>query len=805
MQTRPVQFSQDQQLIVLITGVIYTRIAKIGYGLKSLGWRVVLLHHSMSYTDNHEACFDEMHCYHSIDEALTLARRYRPLVYHVFSVWEYDVALTMINEGVGPVVLDNYDALAGMLKPDFMNSHYPGLFAKERYCIEAADGLCCRNIELNYTRKVLGYAPKGKTLFFPEYCWGTVDLKQDSHRSNAADGEIHLVYAGNMNIEKRCRNDQYQMQFKNGFFLDFGVDLASAGIHFHLYPGRNNYVEEEYEEVFSEYLEAEARSPFFHFHHTLPEERLVEEMSSYDLGMEASWLETDTIGAEASLPIRSRYGMSSKLFGYLDAGLGMVVSENFWLRRRMFHNHGIMLTAHLDFVKQQLLATPPEFYRGLKKRSAQAREQFLVTRHAPRLAEFYFSVANARNGKIFQSAPASQAVAGAVSGSVEAWSQDAFAKILQAKEAMGASILSDLAAKAAAAKAAASSAVLPASGSAARLTETALSTHGCDGSAEELNAALLSFNQFRPQIFMIEATLSCNLRCPECAMGGKLITRKHQMIGLDRFKILADKIRPYATFLYPYIWGEPTLNPDLVPMLRYVSGFTATNISTNGMTMTERLAEDLITSGVSSIIVSIDGYTQDIYGKYRVGGDVNKAFSALAHLQRFNLKHGRLVQLAPQFIVFRHNQHEMGAFLETCRSIGLEPAFKAPYLREDSQFEYSDFQDFIRSHSATEAEQKQAMRECADARNTFTILVDGSVVACCYDHDNATVFGNLFEQEVEEIWNSPKYRQYRWDVLTGNAPAFCGQNCLTYYKGSPGRHRAETCTAELPAASVIHL
>ena len=310
------------------------------------------------------------------------------------------------------------------------------------------------------------------------------------------------------------------------------------------------------------------------------------------------------------------------------------------------------------------------------------------------------------------------------------------------------------------------------------------------GVSEDYSSRVQKFNEFTPRIFMIESTLACNLRCPECAIGGKLISRKHEMMSFNRFKVLADKIRPYAQFLYPYIWGEPTLNPDIIPILRYASTFTKTNISTNGMTMTEILAEELITSGVSSIIVSIDGLSQDVYGRYRIGGDVQKAWTALELLQRCNLKHGTRVALTPQYIVFSHNQHEMEPFAEKCRDIGLEPAFKAPYLRETSRFEYSDHSEYIRTHYPTEDALKNAMRDCPDARFTFTILVDGSVVACCYDHDNATVFGNLFEQDVDEIWNSPRYRQFRWDMLSGNAPHYCTENCLAYYKGSPERHRS---------------
>lgn len=786
--------SDEPQTVVFITGTIYVRMGKLGYALKSLGWRVVLLYSDMSYIKDHEKCFDDMQYYQSPEEALNIAQRYNPLVYHVFSVWEYDVAKFLINSGVGLVVLDNYDYLAGMLKSEFLNSRYPGLCEKERFCIESADGLCCRDLQFSYTRRTLKYILKGETIFFPEYCWGATEL--NSNEMIPDKKEIHVVYAGNMNIEKRCRGDQYQMQFKNGFFLDFGRDLASAGFHFHLYPGRNNYKEENFENEFSEYLEAEASSSFFHIHRSIPEENLIEEMSAYDLGIEAGWLETETIGAEHSLPIRNRYGMSSKLFGYLDAGLGMIIGDNFKMRRWMFERYGIVRTAYLDFVKEELLATPSEFYKGLRKRVAIARENYLVTKHAPRLAEFYFSVVNSVNKRIFQNSPTIQSIPDTLNSKDGVWNQERFEKTLKANETIDEHLSNG----------GAPSEVLslvtqPAPGGNLKNPERTSYAHNAEhglteisnsGTPEDNSTLVQKFNEFTPRIFMIESTLACNLRCPECAIGGKLITRKHQILSFDRFKILADKIRPYAQFLYPYIWGEPTLNPDIIPILRYASSFTATNISTNGMTMTENLAEDLITSGLSSIIVSIDGFSQDVYGRYRIGGDVQKAWTALEVLQRYNLKHGKRVAIIPQYVVFRHNQHEMGQFVARCRAIGLEATFKAPYLRENSRFEYSDYTEYIRTHYSTEDALKNAMRDCPDARYTFTVLVDGSAVACCYDHNEVTVFGNLFEQEVEEIWNSPSYRQFRWDMLSGNAPQFCTENCLAYYKGSPERHRTKT-------------
>ena len=79
------------------------------------------------------------------------------------------------------------------------------------------------------------------------------------------------------------------------------------------------------------------------------------------------------------------------------------------------------------------------------------------------------------------------------------------------------------------------------------------------------------------------------------------------------------------------------LNKDIISMSQYASAFCKTNISTNGISLTTEKAEELITSGVTDIIVSIDGVTQDVYEKYRKGGNVKKAMSSLESLQYCNM------------------------------------------------------------------------------------------------------------------------------------------------------------------------
>lgn len=285
---------------------------------------------------------------------------------------------------------------------------------------------------------------------------------------------------------------------------------------------------------------------------------------------------------------------------------------------------------------------------------------------------------------------------------------------------------------------------------------------------------------YLPKTFFIETVLGCNLRCVECAVGAGMVQRKHGMMSYDEYLRIAEKIQPYCEYLYLHMWGEPMLNKDILPMIQHASEFTKVNISTNGQNMDVKMARDLIISGVTDLIVSIDGVTQEVYGAYRIGGQVEKALNALVMLQKLNEGLGQAVTIHPQFVVFEHNQHEMQDFDAFCRSIGLAPIFKAPYIREGSALKNTTNTDFIRPKAPSEQARLRAMRKCPDAYHTFTIQKSGDVVACCYDHNSLTTFGNIFEQDLLDIWNSPKYYQFRQDIRNGDIPRFCVDECLMF-------------------------
>src|SRR5436190_7909022 len=100
------------------------------------------------------------------------------------------------------------------------------------------------------------------------------------------------------------------------------------------------------------------------------------------------------------------------------------------------------------------------------------------------------------------------------------------------------------------------------------------------------------------------------------------------MLDQHFFKRMIDELASNLLYLVFYFQGEPYLNPEFLDMVEYASSkkiYTAT--STNAHFLNDENARRTVESGLDRLIISIDGVTQEVYEKYRVGGSVEKVLA----------------------------------------------------------------------------------------------------------------------------------------------------------------------------------
>ncbi len=278
----------------------------------------------------------------------------------------------------------------------------------------------------------------------------------------------------------------------------------------------------------------------------------------------------------------------------------------------------------------------------------------------------------------------------------------------------------------------------------------------------------------KPYIIFVDPINVCNLRCPLCPTGNGTLARERGAMRLDHYKHIIDEVAPWALEISLYNWGEPLLHPHIFEMVQYAHDRRlATNMSLNFNRVKPSDIDSLINSGLDHLCLSIDGTTQEAYETYRVRGDLS---TVLANTRALLARRAALGRRNPmvewQFIVFKHNEHQLEEARRMAKEVGVDllrfiPAglpFNAPnkqdlarqWYSSDKKYRYWDpdapdfFDDAIRKPG-----------RCFYLYRSMAVNPGGGVAPCCIVDDARWDFGNLVDESLIELWNSDRYRSAR--------------------------------------------
>ncbi len=288
-----------------------------------------------------------------------------------------------------------------------------------------------------------------------------------------------------------------------------------------------------------------------------------------------------------------------------------------------------------------------------------------------------------------------------------------------------------------------------------------------------------------PWAASIEPTTSCNLRCPECPTGMHSLTRNKGNMDLDVFRQILDKLSPDLIHLTLYLQGEPFLNPhfpEMVKLARSRRIFVAT--STNGHFLDDKNVDDIIKSGLSHLIISLDGLDQQTYEKYRVNGDMNTVTDGIRRLvaaRKAAKSNSPFIEL--QFLVMRHNEQQVSPAKEFAKKSGVDKlTFKSaqvynfnkkdsiiPALKEKSR--YRQMPDGLW------AIKNKIRNRCRRIWSSIVVTWDGKVVPCCYDKNAEHQTGDLLEESLSSVWKNQHYYSFREQVLKNRSEIDICRNC----------------------------
>ena len=288
-----------------------------------------------------------------------------------------------------------------------------------------------------------------------------------------------------------------------------------------------------------------------------------------------------------------------------------------------------------------------------------------------------------------------------------------------------------------------------------------------------------------PIAISIEPTTACNLKCPECPSGLRQFTRPTGNLKSD----INDKILNYLgknlQYINYYFQGEPFINPNF---LEFVKAARQKNIyvltSTNAHFISIDTAHKIIDSGLSELIISIDGTTQETYENYRIEGKLETVLEGLKHITEAKKERRSTFPIVTlQFLVTKQNEHQINEIESIKNNFGADNI----NLKTIQVYNYKNGNPLLPSNEKYSRYKKgkngnfrlknKMSNHCWRMWSTCVFTWDGKIVPCCFDKDANYQMGELSKNEFKSIWKSELYKDFRKKILKNRKSIDICSNC----------------------------
>ena len=263
----------------------------------------------------------------------------------------------------------------------------------------------------------------------------------------------------------------------------------------------------------------------------------------------------------------------------------------------------------------------------------------------------------------------------------------------------------------------------------------------------------------------LEISNICNLNCSFCP-GTK---RTKRTMTEEEFQQLLPKLQPWTDFLYFHLMGEPLRHPKLFRFLQFAeqAGFRVI-LTTNGLFLPKHASDLCTAKGLHKVNISLHAY------------EANNLTVPLSDYLDGCFQFGK--QAEGKIIVSYRLWNQGGADAQNAQIIEmLRRYFPEPWVTEKRgirigekvYLEHADKFDWPDLSAPVQGEKVF----CYGMRDHIGVLCDGTVVPCCLDHEGDIALGNLLQEELADILETPRAKAIYDGFSCGKAPEALCQRC----------------------------
>lgn len=271
---------------------------------------------------------------------------------------------------------------------------------------------------------------------------------------------------------------------------------------------------------------------------------------------------------------------------------------------------------------------------------------------------------------------------------------------------------------------------------------------------------------------LIETVSACNAKCTFCTMQAEQKIASARM-PLAKFQQIirenADFIKKTYNGVEPYYRGEALLHNDFWEICKTLDQYGIRNMGINSNLSLRKIALERFTEFRIPLIVNMGGATKEVHESVMKGSDYDMVVS--------NIR--RLIELGVEFQVkinpTRKNLHELDLLANLLEKLGgkreqvlvystcypipatASQAEKDTFFRENISPEMDPHLRFTYDLSKPGYDIKAKKSGCNFLVDT--IFYDGQMTMCCHDQLQTVNIGNVFEQKLEVLRASEKYKE----------------------------------------------
>ena len=170
----------------------------------------------------------------------------------------------------------------------------------------------------------------------------------------------------------------------------------------------------------------------------------------------------------------------------------------------------------------------------------------------------------------------------------------------------------------------------------------------------------------------IEPTTACNLNCSTCVRHSW--NEPSGFLDMKIYKKMIDDLTGCNTLQQISFWGfgEPLLHPGIAEMVSLAKELgVRTQIITNALLLTREMAEALVSAGLDSIVISVDGASTESNDKIRSGASLNiikEHIKQLRNVRRRAPFHNP--EIGIEFVLMRRNMEELQGLRRLAFTLG---------------------------------------------------------------------------------------------------------------------------------------